>query len=145
MLNQGFGHIVNTAALAGLVPEAGSPSYTTTKHAVVALSRVLRAEAATEGIRVSVLCPGFVRTPILEGGGKYGKHLMELTPEQERDLLDLIEKFRPMSPNVFARKALDAIARNKAIIVIPSWWKLLWWMDRLSPSLIRQSHKIWKE
>jgi short-subunit dehydrogenase len=117
------------------VPAAGNPSYSTTKHAVVGLSKVLRTEATAEGLRVSVLCPGFVRTPILEGGGKYGKALMELSSEQERYLRDLIEKFRPMSPDAFARKALDAIAKNKAIIVIPSWWKLLWWMDRLAPPL----------
>ena len=135
MLNQGFGHIVNTASMAGLVPGASDPSYATTKHAVVGLSKVLRAEAAMEGIQVSVLCPGLVRTPILEGGGKYGKSLMDLSPEQERELRDLIEKLKPMSPDTFARKALDAIAKNKAIIVIPSWWKLFWWVDRLSPSL----------
>lgn len=146
MLNQGFGHIVNTASLAGLVPGVGNPSYTTTKHAVVGLSKVLRAEAATEGIQVSVLCPGFVRTPILEGGGRYGKNLMDLSPEQERELRDLIEKFKPMSPDTFARKALDAIAKNKAIIVIPSWWKLLWWVDRLSPSLtILQLRKSYQD
>ena len=134
MLNQGFGHIVNTASAGGLVPNVLSPSYTTTKYAVVGLSRVLRAEAAAEGIRVSVLCPGFVRTPMLEGG-KYGKTLMDLSPEQERELRDTFEKLKPMSPDTFAGKALDAIAKNKAIIVVPSWWKLLWWIDRLSPPL----------
>ena len=134
MLNQGFGHIVNTASAGGLVPNVLSPSYTTTKYAVVGLSRVLRAEAAAEGIRVSVLIPGFVRTPMLEGG-KYGKTLMDLSPEQERELRDTFEKLKPMSPDTFAGKALDAIAKNKAIIVVPSWWKLLWWIDRLSPQL----------
>jgi NAD(P)-dependent dehydrogenase (short-subunit alcohol dehydrogenase family) len=135
MLMQGFGHIVNTASLAGLVPGAGNPSYVTTKHAVVGLSKVLRAEAATEGIRVSVLCPGFVRTPMLDRGGKYGKVLMDLSPEQEQSLRDLLEKSRPMPPNRFARRALDAIAKNKVIIVIPSSSRLLWWIDRLSPLL----------
>ncbi len=134
MLKQGFGHIVNTASTGGLVPNVISPSYTTTKYAVIGLSRVLRAEAAAEGIRVSVLCPGFVRTPMLEGG-KYGKTLMELSPEQERELRDSFEKLKPMPPDTFAGKALDAIAKNKAIIVEPSWWKLLWWIDRLSPQL----------
>jgi NAD(P)-dependent dehydrogenase (short-subunit alcohol dehydrogenase family) len=135
MLIQGFGHIVNTASLAGLVPGAGNPSYVTTKHAVVGLSKVLRAEAATEGIRVSVLCPGFVRTPMLDRGGKYGKVLMDLSPEQEQSLRDLLEKSRPMPPNRFARRALDAISKNKVIIVIPSSSRLLWWIDRLSPLL----------
>jgi NAD(P)-dependent dehydrogenase (short-subunit alcohol dehydrogenase family) len=68
MLRQGFGHIVNTASMAGLATLPGSGSYTATKHAVVALSKVLRAEAWSRGIRVSVLCPGVIRTPILEGG-----------------------------------------------------------------------------
>lgn len=67
MRNQGFGHIVNTSSMAGLMPSPGVSSYATTKHAVVGLSKSLRAEAAPAGIRVSVLCPGVIRTPILEG------------------------------------------------------------------------------
>jgi len=131
MLNQGFGHIVNTASMAGLTPGPGLVSYATTKHAVVGLSKSLRAEAASAGIRVSVLCPGAIRTPILEGG-KYGRILIDISPEQQRDMW---EKFKPMPPNIFASKALDAIAKNKAIIIIPSWWKRFWWINRLSPSL----------
>ena len=40
-----------------------------------------------------------------------------------------------MDADVFARKALQAVARNEAIIVIPGWWKALWLLDRLAPSL----------
>jgi len=98
----------------------------------VGLSNSLRAEAAPIGVRVSVLCPGVIRTPILEGGGKYGKMLIDISPEQQRRLL---EKFRPMSPNRFAAKVLKSVAKNKAIIIVPSWWKLFWWINRLSPSL----------
>jgi len=132
MMRQGFGHIVNTASMAGLMPGPGNVAYTTTKHAVVGLSKSLRAEAAQMGIRVSVLCPGAVRTPILEGGGKYGKMLIEIPPEQVRRML---ERLRPMSPNIFAEKVLNSVAKNKAIIIVPSWWKLFWWINRLSPSL----------
>lgn len=132
MLSQGFGHIVNTASMAGLTSLPGAVSYTASKHAVVGLSKSLRAEAASAGIRVSVVCPGVIRTPILDDGGKYGKNLVYISPEQQRVMW---EKLKPMAPNVFANKTLDAIAKNKAIIVIPSWWKLFWWIDRLSPSL----------
>jgi short-subunit dehydrogenase len=132
MVQQGFGHIVNTASMAGLMPGPGNVSYTTTKHAVVGLSRSLRAEAAQLGVRVSVLCPGVVRTPILEGGGKYGKMLIDIPPEQVRQLW---EKLKPMSPNLFAKKVLRLVAKNKAIIIVPSWWKVYWWVNRLSPSL----------
>ncbi len=62
------GHVVNTASIAGLSALPGLGIYTVTKHAVVALSEVLREELAPEGIGVSVLCPGGVRTRIHEAG-----------------------------------------------------------------------------
>jgi len=82
-------------------------------------------------VRVSVLCPGVIRTPILEGG-KYGRKISDIPPEL---LKHLWEKLHPMPPNIFAKKVLDAIAKNKAIIIEPSWWKLFWWLDRLSQAL----------
>lgn len=132
MLHQGFGHIVNTASVAGLIPAPGIVAYSAAKHAVVGLSMSLRAEVGPLGIRVSVLCPGVVRTPILTGG-KYGKLYGPLSTEQ---LLKMLERFRPMAPDQFARKALNAVARNDAIIIVPSWWKLFWWLNRLSPALL---------
>jgi len=132
MIAQGFGHIINTASMAGLVTGPGNVAYTTTKHAIVGLSTSLRAEAIQMGVRVSVICPGAIRTPILEGGGKYGKMLIDIPPERMRQLW---EKLRPMSPNVFAEKVLKSVAENRAIIIVPSWWKAFWWINRLSPSL----------
>lgn len=132
MLRQGFGHIVNTASLAGLVPVAGSVAYSSTKHGVVGLSKSLRSEATSAGIRVTVLCPSVVRTPILKDGGKYGRNLVEMTQEEEREMW---EKRKPMLPNEFAVKALDAVAKNKAIVVLPSRWKGLWGVNRISPSM----------
>lgn len=132
MRKQGFGHIINTASTAGLLPAPGAVAYAATKHAVVGLSKSLRAEAALHGIRVSALCPGAIRTPILQGGGKYGKSYTNLTADEERRMWD---RLRPMDPDAFAVRALDAIARNESIIVIPSWWKLFWYADRCFPAL----------
>jgi NAD(P)-dependent dehydrogenase (short-subunit alcohol dehydrogenase family) len=131
MLKQGFGHIVNTASIAGLAPLPGAAGYSMTKHAVVGLSTSLRIEAATMGIRVSVFCPGLIRTPIMQGG-KYGK-IAEDLPRDEMQVM--LERLRPMHPELFAMKALNAVAKNKAIIIVPSWWKIGWWLHRLSPSL----------
>jgi NAD(P)-dependent dehydrogenase (short-subunit alcohol dehydrogenase family) len=132
MMGQGFGHIVNTASMAGLMCGPGTVAYTMTKHAVVGLSRSLRPEAEQMGVRVSVVCPGVVRTPILVGGGKYGKMLTDIPPEQ---IEQMWEKLKPMPPNLFAKRVLDLVAKNKAIIIVPSWWKVFWWLNRLSPSL----------
>ena len=66
MIKQGFGHIVNTASMWGLNAGPLQISYTATKHAVVGLSSALRLEARRYGVKVSVLCPGSIRTPMLE-------------------------------------------------------------------------------
>ena len=58
------GQIVSTASLAGLVA-ATNPAYYVTKYGVVALSEGLRVTLAPRGIGVSVLCPGFIRTQIM--------------------------------------------------------------------------------
>jgi NAD(P)-dependent dehydrogenase (short-subunit alcohol dehydrogenase family) len=63
----GGGHIVNTASMAGLMPGFG-PSYDASKHAVVAVSEdlFLAMTAASLPVGVSVLCPGWVRTRIVD-------------------------------------------------------------------------------
>ena len=135
MLRQGFGHLVNTASMAGLTTMPFMASYCATKHAVVGLSKALRAEAQSRGIRVSVLCPGVIRTPLLEGG-RHGIFLLPIAQERQRAVArQLFERFRPMEPSLFARKVLDQVARNRAIIVIPAWWRALWWIERASPWL----------
>jgi NAD(P)-dependent dehydrogenase (short-subunit alcohol dehydrogenase family) len=132
LLRQGFGHIVNMASGAGLWPSPFVVGYCTTKHAVVGLSTSLRIEAAAAGVRVSVLCPGPVRTPALTCESRYGKVLPPVPPEVLRKF---VEYQRPMRPGRFAELALRAVAKNRAIIVIPSVWRLFWWLNRLSPSL----------
>ncbi|WP_341713243.1 SDR family NAD(P)-dependent oxidoreductase [Erythrobacter sp.] len=59
------GQIVSTASIAGLIA-AVNPSYNVTKYGVVALSEGLRPTLAERGIGVSVLCPGFIRTQIMD-------------------------------------------------------------------------------
>ena len=135
MLRQGFGHLVNTASMAGLMPTPLTTSYSMTKHAVVGLSKSLRIEAADLGVRVSVLCPGVIQTPLLSGG-RYGIFVGGRPEAAMREASrEYFERLRPMDVGRFAAKVLDQVARNRAIIVVPAWWKLLWWLDRLSPTL----------
>jgi short chain dehydrogenase len=64
MARQGFGHIVNTSSSAAFFPVPANAPYGTAKRAVVGLSLSLRLEAAELGVKVSCVCPGFVRTNI---------------------------------------------------------------------------------
>jgi NADP-dependent 3-hydroxy acid dehydrogenase YdfG len=132
MIQQGSGHIVNTASIAGLVASAGTTAYAATKHAVVAISKSLRIEAKFYGVRVSVLCPGAIRTPILQGG-KFGHMQMDHASLSELD--KLWERMRPMPPDELAPKVAAAVLRNQAIIIQPAWWRLVWLFDRLFPAL----------
>lgn len=68
LVEQGEGHIVNTASVAGLKALPFMGPYTATKHAVVGISEALALELAMTGaaVKVSVLCPGFIRTRLFE-------------------------------------------------------------------------------
>jgi NAD(P)-dependent dehydrogenase (short-subunit alcohol dehydrogenase family) len=134
MKAQGFGHIINTASVGGLMPNPGMVAYATAKHGVVGLTNSLRAESARLGIRASVLCPGYVKTPMLDRWGKYGKSLIPLSSQQQQIIRSRLNRFKPIPPEIFASKALDQVAKNKGIIVIPRRYKWLWMMYRLFPS-----------
>ncbi len=65
LIEQGEGHIVNTASMGGLISGPPEGLYTTTKFAVVGLSEALLMEVADKGVGVSVLCPGLVDTNLV--------------------------------------------------------------------------------
>jgi NAD(P)-dependent dehydrogenase (short-subunit alcohol dehydrogenase family) len=61
------GSIVIVSSLAGTVAVPGSAAYTTAKHALIGLTRSLAADFGPHGVRANVVCPGQVRTPMLDG------------------------------------------------------------------------------
>ena len=124
MAAQGSGHIVNIASGAGLVTPPALASYTTSKHGVVGLSLALRIEGADLGVKVSVVCPGFIQTPI------YQSRAIKL--DQERMLADAP---KGMTPERCASKILKGVQKNKAIILITALAKIAYTLHRISPGL----------
>lgn len=122
------GHIVNTASVAGLVPFAPMTPYAMTKHAVVGLSLSLRAEAAALGVRVTAACPGFIETGIYAAA-----RVARVDGERASRQLAM---FRPMRADRAARRILDGVARNRALLVFPLHARVLWWLSRVSPALL---------
>ena len=133
MLEQGFGHIVNTASMAGLIPTPGLSTYAATKHAVVGLTRALRAEGARRGVRVRAFCPGLIGTAIIEDGGVFGKFTGDVR-ERPMDTEEL--QRRAMDVDAFAAAAIERVATNDEIIVLPWPWRIFRLFDRLFPALI---------
>jgi 3-oxoacyl-[acyl-carrier protein] reductase len=66
MIEQGFGHIVNIASVAGIVAVPGLAVYSASKHAVRAFSLSISQELKRHGVYVTVVCPGPVATPMLD-------------------------------------------------------------------------------
>jgi NAD(P)-dependent dehydrogenase (short-subunit alcohol dehydrogenase family) len=66
MKNAGKGVILNTSSSSGVLYDREMIAYTTTKHAVIAMTRQMAGDYAKFGIRVNALCPGWVDTPFNE-------------------------------------------------------------------------------
>lgn len=126
MREQGFGHIVNTASLAGLMPTPVEAAYSATKHAVVALSMALRVEVAEFGVDVSVICPGVIETPLIDNG-TYRNY-------DGRDVFNRMEKrLKPMQPQVAAKKMMRGVDKNHPFIVVTGFAQVAWRLYRANP------------
>jgi NAD(P)-dependent dehydrogenase (short-subunit alcohol dehydrogenase family) len=116
LVAQDEAHVVNTASMAGLITSAGSAPYGASKHAVVGMTKALRAELAIRNahVGVSVICPGEVKTNITENIRTKGG---------ERDLAR-VEALRQrlttaMEPREVGDMVVDAI-RHRRFWILPN-------------------------
>jgi len=119
MLQQGtVGHIVNTASIAGFMSTPGMGIYHVTKHGIVTLSETLYHELKLKEsmIGVSVLCPGFVHTQILES--ERNRPIDLRNPSNNKNNAQEFEKIiqEGMPPEQVAEQAFNAIQENKFYI-----------------------------
>lgn len=122
LVDQGEGHIVNTASAAGILSAPYLGPYVTTKHAVVALSESLALDLAGTGVGVSALCPMWVRTRIHESFRNAPPEVLDA--EQGRDLsiadrLSLLASFveSGLDPAVVAEQVAQAVRANRFYVL----------------------------
>lgn len=134
MRDQGYGHIINTASIAGLVPSSLMAAYSASKHAVVAFSETLRAEAESDGIHVSVVCPGILDTPMA--------HTTELRGSGNVESVLAQQPTPPFAVDQAVAQLLKGVERKRGIIVIPREANALWKLYRGSPeAMLRLNQK----
>ena len=126
MVKQGFGHIINIASIEGLAPFCATASYVTSKYGVVGLSSALRIEGAEHGIKVSVVCPGYVRTAIFTDSKNINI---------DRQNLQGPPDWIGVTPEECAKMILRGVERNEAFIVVTFFAKFLWVLNRINPDL----------
>jgi NAD(P)-dependent dehydrogenase (short-subunit alcohol dehydrogenase family) len=127
LVAQGEGHVVNTASIAGLVTVPGMGPYCVTKHAVVALSECLHhdlALAAGGKVKVSVLCPAWVKTRIAESERNRPEAIGSATEEssQQKAIEGAVRAAvaAGIPAEVVANKVHDAIVNERFYILTHS-------------------------
>jgi len=132
MARQRSGHIVNTASMAGLTAPAYMAPYVAVKHAVVGLSLSLREEAKANDVGVTVVCPFWIDTPILDSTGP--DDLPKPPSLQRAGVRELASRMGLYSPHALAQDIIRGVDRNKAMVVAPRQGRIAWRLMRLSPT-----------
>jgi NAD(P)-dependent dehydrogenase (short-subunit alcohol dehydrogenase family) len=124
MLKRGSGHVVSTASFAGLAGAPGLMTYGVSKAAVVAFSEQLRAECNGTGIDVSVICPAFFKTNLMQStvGTEKIKHLGQKMMDRSPDSLDQV------ADRIFAD-----INKRRFLIIPTKNEPMLWRIKRFFP------------
>ena len=119
-------YIVNTASIAGLIPYHGNAPYLVSKHAVVALSEKMYYDLGENRgkVKVSVLCPGWVKTRIVESGRNRPAQYQDDTADQEitPEFVAMIQQLQQavehgMAPDVLADHVFQAVRKDQFYIL----------------------------
>ncbi len=127
MLARGSGHIVTISSVAGYVATPLRSIYAASKHAVRGYSDALRAEVASQGVDVTVICPGYIHTEISRSA---------LTGDGSQQGTDDAVVTSAMPADVAARKMASALARRRREFYVGGWEIAGVYLQRLFPGLI---------
>ncbi len=122
---QGGGHIVNIASSAGICSLAEMAPYNVTKAGVISLSETLRVELSGENIGVSVVCPTFFKTNLLD---QY-----RCTEDRQRQMAQAFFAKSKCSAEDISRHIISSIEKNRLYVLTQADAKFFWLLKRLMP------------
>jgi NADP-dependent 3-hydroxy acid dehydrogenase YdfG len=128
------GHVVNMASVSGFFGAPGMSTYSASKFAVVGLSESLRLELHRHKIGVSVICPGFVNTPIQTKVKMVGS----LSSEKARARVAKDFEKTKLTPEAVAQRTLQAILRNEGVAGIGKEALLVSTLKRWAPGVLER-------
>jgi NAD(P)-dependent dehydrogenase (short-subunit alcohol dehydrogenase family) len=123
--------VVNVASAAGFAPAPSMSAYAASKHAVVGLSEVLAMELEGSGVRVLMVCPGVINTPIVAGNAL-------MTPEFPQAQVRRLQAYymaKGCAPREVAEALLDALGRGDIVVFAGP-------LARMSSVLMRISRRL---
>jgi NAD(P)-dependent dehydrogenase (short-subunit alcohol dehydrogenase family) len=127
------GHVVNIASMAAYTSARRMTAYCTSKFAVLGFSECLRAELAAHGIGVSAICPGMIKTNIVNAGIFEAP---DLDIEEKRKEIDALYTRRNYTPEKVARKIIGAVRGNKAVVPVAAEAWIAYYVKRWAPWII---------
>lgn len=131
MKAQRSGFILNVASSAGIASFPEMAAYNVTKAGVISLSETLDAELSSFGIAVSVLCPTFFKTNLLEN--------LRVAREEQRTLAGAMFERSTMTADEVAEAAIRGLERGQLIVIPQMDGSVVWRAKRLWPALYREA------
>jgi NAD(P)-dependent dehydrogenase (short-subunit alcohol dehydrogenase family) len=122
----GYGGIVNVASAAAFGAAPGMAAYNVSKAGTLSLSETLAAELSGTGVNVTVLCPTFVKTNIVDAGR---------ISDRSTQLADRLMRWTGFSPERVARTCLDTLDRGGLYCMPQPDARIGWGIKRLTPTV----------
>ena len=119
-------HIVNIASFLGLVPTRRLTAYQASKYGLVGFTLALRGDYHRHNFGISLICPGFVKTPMLQQSGR---------PETPLSGSGIPAWLSTTSEHI-AQVTIRAIRRDQGLVVVTGFARAMWRLNRLFPGLV---------
>lgn len=125
------GHVINIASIAGIVSPPNMVVYATSKFAVMGLTEGIRAEVADDNITVTAICPGLIKTNIMDNAPYFGT-------KEEQETLKANLGAREGSTDLVTKAIVNAIMKNKVVVPVKRGAWVMYYTKRLFPGLFNR-------